>query len=159
MMPKVPTSDSGTATLGMIVAERLRRNKKMTITTSAMVSINSNSTSSTDARMGVGRSVRTCTWTGDGRARHVENYRRCGIHPGRLLDVFRRVQNRGHLRQSHRRSVVVGDYQRPVILGREQLIVVLNRVVEVFAVEISLGRINVGGRHRKADLFERQPVC
>ena len=45
----VPTSDSGTATLGMMVADRLRRNRKMTITTSPMVSISSNSTSFTDA--------------------------------------------------------------------------------------------------------------
>src|SRR6202451_2179064 len=66
MMPNVPTNDSGTATLGMIVAERLRRNKKMTITTSAMVSINSNSTSSTDARIVVVRSVRTFTLTDEG---------------------------------------------------------------------------------------------
>ena len=36
--PKVPTIDSGTATLGITVAEKLRRKRKMTITTSAMVS-------------------------------------------------------------------------------------------------------------------------
>ena len=40
--PKVPTSDSGTATLGITVAERFRRKRKMTITTSPMVSISSN---------------------------------------------------------------------------------------------------------------------
>src|SRR2546422_738842 len=34
----VPTKDSGTATLGMIVADGLRRNRKITITTKAMVS-------------------------------------------------------------------------------------------------------------------------
>ncbi len=48
---KVPTSESGTAMLGIIVAERLRRNRKMTITTSPMVSRSSNSTSFTEARM------------------------------------------------------------------------------------------------------------
>src|SRR5271170_5392025 len=65
--PKVPTSDSGTATLGIIVAERLRRNKKMTITTSATVSISSNSTSLTDARMVTVLSVSTATCTEAGR--------------------------------------------------------------------------------------------
>src|SRR5271165_2460560 len=35
--PKVPTSDSGTATLGMMVAYRLRKNRKITSTTSTSV--------------------------------------------------------------------------------------------------------------------------
>ncbi len=40
--PKVPTSERGTATLGMTVADRFLRNRKITITTSPTVSINSN---------------------------------------------------------------------------------------------------------------------
>ncbi|OIQ66893.1 hypothetical protein GALL_515360 [mine drainage metagenome] len=55
--PKVPRSEIGTATAGMTVAGRLRRNRKITITTSATDSISSNSTSRTDARMVVVRSV------------------------------------------------------------------------------------------------------
>ena len=50
-----------------MVAERLRRKRNMTITTSATVSINSNSTSATEARMVVVRSVRMATWTEGGR--------------------------------------------------------------------------------------------
>ena len=64
--PKVPISDSGTAMLGMIVAASVRRNRKITITTSAMVSISSNSTSFTDARIVVVRSVRICICTAGG---------------------------------------------------------------------------------------------
>ena len=67
MTPKVPTSDMGTAMLGMMVAETLRRNRKMTITTSPTVSISSNSTSSTEARMVVVRSVRMAISTEVGR--------------------------------------------------------------------------------------------
>src|SRR5262245_41343107 len=59
--PKVPTSDKGTAMLGMTVADRVRKKRKITITTSAMVNINSNWTSSTDARIVVVRSVKTET--------------------------------------------------------------------------------------------------
>ena len=66
MTPNVPTSDSGTATLGMMVAERLRRNRKITITTSPMVSISSNCTSATEARMVLVRSVRIFTCTDEG---------------------------------------------------------------------------------------------
>ena len=42
MTPKVATSDNGTAIPGMMVAGRLRKNRYITITTSATVSINSN---------------------------------------------------------------------------------------------------------------------
>ncbi|CAB5723950.1 Uncharacterised protein [Delftia tsuruhatensis] len=59
--PKVPISDSGTAKLGISVAEALRRNTKITATTRAMASISSSCMSSTEARMVTVRSVSTCT--------------------------------------------------------------------------------------------------
>ena len=68
MTPKVPTIERGTATLGMMVADGLRRKRNSTITTSATVSIRENSTSCTDARIVVVRSVRTFTWTDGGSA-------------------------------------------------------------------------------------------
>src|SRR5579875_3090994 len=64
--PKVPTSDSGTATLGITVADRVRKNRKITITTRATHIINSNSTSRTEARIVVVRSVSTATLTEEG---------------------------------------------------------------------------------------------
>ena len=66
MTPNVPTSERGTATLGITVAERLRRNRKITITTRPTVSISSNWTSFTEARMVSVRSVSTCTLTAAG---------------------------------------------------------------------------------------------
>src|ERR1700690_2799527 len=62
MIAKVPTSERGTAMLGMTVAEKLLRNRKITMTTRAMVSIRENSTSRTDARMVVVRSEMMETW-------------------------------------------------------------------------------------------------
>jgi hypothetical protein len=59
--PNVPTSDSGTTTLGISVAEALRRNRKVTITTSATANSSSFCTSRTDARMLPVRSVRMAT--------------------------------------------------------------------------------------------------
>ena len=56
MAAKVPMIDSGTARLGMIVADTLRRNRKMTMTTRAMASASVNSTSWTDSRMATERS-------------------------------------------------------------------------------------------------------
>ncbi len=61
--PNVPTSDSGTATPGITVAGTLRRNRKITITTSAIASSSSISTSCTDARIVVVRSVSTSALT------------------------------------------------------------------------------------------------
>ena len=65
--PNVPTRDRGTATLGITVAESVRRKRKMTITTSATVSINSNCTSSTEARIVIVRSVSVATSIDEGR--------------------------------------------------------------------------------------------
>ena len=66
MTPNVPTSESGTATLGISVAGRLRRKRKITITTSAIAIASSIWTSRTDARMVTVRSVRTVTSTAAG---------------------------------------------------------------------------------------------
>ncbi len=68
MTPNVPTSDSGTDRLGMMVARALRRNTKITSTTRTTASISSNSTSSTEARMVTVRSLRIDTSTADGNA-------------------------------------------------------------------------------------------
>src|SRR5438093_365762 len=50
MTPKVPTSDRGTAMPGMTVPANVRRNRKITSTTSATESMSSYCTSATDAR-------------------------------------------------------------------------------------------------------------
>ena len=66
MTPNVPTIEMGTATLGMMVAERLRRKRNMTMTTRATVRTSVNSTSRTDALMVVVRSVRVVISMEDG---------------------------------------------------------------------------------------------
>ena len=55
-MAKVPIIDIGSARLGIMVAEILRRKRKITITTSAMVRNNVNFTSLTESRMETERS-------------------------------------------------------------------------------------------------------
>src|SRR5215471_6539178 len=61
MSAHAPKRANGTVTLGMIVARTLRRKRKITITTSAMVIASVNSTSCTEARMFVVRSDRMLT--------------------------------------------------------------------------------------------------
>src|SRR5260370_898162 len=48
---KEPSSANGIVMLGMIVAQTLRKNRRMTMTTRPMVSASVNSTSRTEARM------------------------------------------------------------------------------------------------------------
>ena len=62
----MPISDSGTVTAGMTVAQKLRRNRKITMTTSATVSSNVNCTSATEARMVSVRSEMIETFTAAG---------------------------------------------------------------------------------------------
>ena len=66
MAAKVPTSASGTVTLGMMRRPELRRNRKITITTRAMDSSRVNSTSLTEARMVCVRSTMVRTWMAGG---------------------------------------------------------------------------------------------
>ncbi|MNF51408.1 hypothetical protein D3C84_327270 [compost metagenome] len=68
MAAKVPTSESGTAMAGIRVAVRLRRNRKITITTRATASISSNCTSRSAARMFWVRSLSTSRRTPSGRS-------------------------------------------------------------------------------------------
>src|SRR5205823_8026132 len=71
MTTKVPTIDIGNATLGIAVAETLRRKRKITSTTSARVKSSVNFTSATEARIESERSKSTfneteagiCCWT------------------------------------------------------------------------------------------------
>src|ERR1700716_4417100 len=126
MTAKVPTSASGTITLGIIVAQKLRRKTKITITTSAIVSTSVNCTSLIDARIVVVRSLRMSTFTAGGIAAC-----NCGrtalmrstvsttlapqidsplaIGPGRLLGVFRALYRLSDIADTHRGALLVGD--------------------------------------------------
>ena len=64
----MPTSASGTVTLGMMVAQKLRRKTKITITTSEIDSSRVNCTSFTEAWMVRVRSITVLTWTEGGIA-------------------------------------------------------------------------------------------
>ena len=66
MKAKVPASASGTVMLAMNVGQNRRRNRKITITTSAMLSSSENCTSCTDARMVVVRSLISVSLTDGG---------------------------------------------------------------------------------------------
>ncbi len=58
MPAKVPINDTGSAIAGMIVAVTLRRNRKITSTTSDITNARVNFTSLTEARTDCERSIR-----------------------------------------------------------------------------------------------------
>ena len=64
--PKVPMIVTGSATLGITVAQNFRRKTKITITTRAMVSSKVNCTSEIEARMVSVRSPKMESFTDDG---------------------------------------------------------------------------------------------
>src|SRR5580704_19519917 len=66
MTPNVPISETGTATLGINVARRLRKKKNTTRITSATDSTSVRSTSFTDARIVIVRSSTTVKLIADG---------------------------------------------------------------------------------------------
>src|SRR5580704_6854097 len=66
MQANEPSKASGTVTPGIRVAQKFRKNSKMTSTTSTIVSIKVNSTSSTEARIVVVRSCSTVMLTAGG---------------------------------------------------------------------------------------------
>ena len=59
----MPTSEHGSARLGMMVADRFRRNRKITSTTRVTVIISVSFTSCTDSRIVSERSLRTSSVT------------------------------------------------------------------------------------------------
>ncbi len=85
----MPISDSGTDRLGITVAGRLRRNRKITSTTRATDSSSSNSTSRTEARMVMVRSVSGVMampagmdWRSCGRMRLIASTTAMTLAPG-----------------------------------------------------------------------------
>ena len=126
MMPKVPISVSGNATLGMTVAQNLRRKTKITITTSTTASTSVNCTSRTEARMVSVRSVRMAILTeggsdraqpgqqrfdavgglddvGAGLALDVHDDRGPAVHPAGQADILDVVDHVPHVAQADRR--------------------------------------------------------
>ena len=131
MTAKVPTIDRGTATLGMMVAYRLRRKRKITITTrrdgqhqfefnvgdrGLDVGGKVGEGSDVDARRQIGLQLRHqqlntldhADGVGAGLPLHVENHRRRLVHPGRLLGVLHPIHDVGDVVEKDGSIVAIG---------------------------------------------------
>ena len=154
MAPKVPTSDTGTATVGISVARPLRRNRNTTRITSTTAMTSVRSTSRSDARIVGVRSIATprSIVGGDRRAQHGQQrldavdrlddvgvrlpvddqqHRRLAVGHARVAEVLHRIDDLGDVGQAHRRPVAVGDDQRQVLGGGLRLVVGVDLPVAV----------------------------
>ena len=123
----------------MIVAGMLRRKRKITITTRPTASASSNSTSRTEARIVVVRSVSGLIVTPAGRlslsagstalmrvddlddiraglALDVDDERRRRVHPGREAAVLRADLDGRDVGEPDRRAVAIGDHRLQIVL-------------------------------------------
>ena len=178
--PNVPSSDSGTATLGMIVAHSRRRNTKITAITRQIVRTSVNSTSCTDARIVTVRSENTSSLhvgrqhrlqvgqdradaldglddVRAGLAADVEQHRGLAVRPRGELVVLDAVDDLRDIGQPHRRAVLVADDRRAVLRGVGQLIVGADGEALGRAVEDALRRVDVGLRQRAAHVSIVRP--
>ena len=145
----------------MMVAHKLRRKTKITITTSAMVSSRVNCTSSTAARMVWVRSLMisiliaggiAATSRGSVRLDLVDGLDDVGaglleddeedaalaVGPGGLLGVFRSGDGLADVANPQRAAVAIGDDDVVPVLRRGQLVVGVDRVGARLAVDIAL---------------------
>jgi hypothetical protein len=146
MTAAVPSSASGTVTLGISVAGTLRRKTKITITTSAIVSISVNSTSCTEARIVCVRSIEDVDL--DGRRDRGLELRQRG------LDRVDRLDHVGaRLLGDHEHDAAVGGDAAPGVggagIGPRRDLVVLRRVD---------GAADVANAHRRAVLVGEHDV-
>ncbi len=83
---------------------------------------------------------------------------RLSVHVPGLPDVLHRVQHAGDVLEPHRSAVAIGDDQRRIILGLEDLVVRRQLGGRGPIGELALGTIGVLRRQHGADVFEAEPV-
>ena len=155
----------------MTVAQKLRRNMKITTTTRAMVSSSVNCTSSTDGADGLravaqdadldrrrhrGAQLRQLRLdavdglddVGAGLLEDDEEHAALAVRPGRLLGVLRAGHRLADVADAQRRAVAIGDDDVVPVLRRGQLVVGVDGVAARLAVDAALGRVD--GRDARA---------
>ncbi len=90
-------------------------------------------------------------------ALHVQHDRRLVVGPGGQAHVLGVVLDAGHVAHAQRRAVLVGDDQVAVGVGGVQLVVGVQGRGTGRAVEAALGAVEVVAGHRAAQVLQAQP--
>ena len=181
MTPKVPTSETGTATIGISVARPLRRKTNTTRITSTTAITSARPVSRSEARIVTVRSIATFTSIalGNRRAQQrqqilhavdrvddvrvglaVDDHRNRGPavrHPG-VAQVLHRVDDLGDRGQRDRRAAAPRDDQRQVLGSGLRLVVGEDLPVAVAVLDRPLGLVRVRRRERRAHVLEADAV-
>ena len=80
------------------------------------------------------------------------------VEPGPLLDVLGGPLHRGHVAQQDRRAVLVGNHRVEIVLGIGDLVVVVDRVVELGPVEIALRLAERNEPQQRAQIVDVEAV-
>ena len=179
--PKVPTSDSGTDRLGMIVPDALPRNRKITSTTRTMAStssdldrgdrgadrirtvaqhhqIHSRRQRRPQPRQQRLDAIDDVDDIGAGLALDGYDDRRLGIHPAGELCVLGPLDRGRDIGQANRRPVAIGDHQIVVIGRAFQLVVGVDRIRPARPVEAAFRRVDIGVADRRAQIVDIEAV-
>ena len=89
---------------------------------------------------------------------NIENDRRSFVHPGAELVVLGAVDDIADIAEPDRRTVLVGDNQRFVVARIPDLVVGVDGVGAHRAVEIALGRVDIGIAKRGAQVVDIKPI-
>jgi hypothetical protein len=166
--PNVPTSESGTATLGITVDQHHGQHQfELNVfygCANGFGAVGENlHTHRRRQRMlqlweqflnAVRHRDNVCA----GLSLHVHDHRRIQVHPCGLLVILGAVDDHRHVGQTDRRSVLVCDHQGTVVGARYQLIVGANGERLPRSVNHSLGLIDVGKANLRTQIFQAQSV-
>ena len=176
-MPKVPTSETGTATLGIDRGRNVsqkqenrhhdegdgEQERKFHVAhrgadrrgaVGENGNINRRGQVGLDLRQKLFDAVNDLDDVRAGLALDVDDDRRRLVHPRRELRVFHVVNHVRHVGQNHRRAILIRDDERAVILAGEKLIVGVDFISLLRPVKISLRLIDAGLLQRGAHVFE-----
>ena len=95
---------------------------------------------------------------GAGLTLNIQNDGGLQIGPGSLLRVFHAVDNGGDVGEPHRRTIAVGNDERPVAVGGNELIVRADGISLVQAVKSAFGLVDVGLAENRAQVLKTQAV-
>ena len=181
MAAKVAISDTDTATTGISVARRLRRNAKTTTMTSSTARTKVRSTSCNDVRMVVERSTANPTsmageiealQLGHQRLHQIDGADDVGARlsveddqDGRLAvgetgvaEVFDPVGHLADIGQMHRCAISIGDDQRLVVGGLVGLVVGVDLIALIADVDAALRAVGIGAGKCRPHVLQADAV-
>src|SRR5208282_4324122 len=91
-------------------------------------------------------------------ALHVQDDRGGLVHPRRLIVVLYAIHDAGYVGQHHRRTVAERNYNFPIVVGGDQLIVGVDLIILARPIEVPFSGVHTGLGQRTAQVFQVDAV-